>query len=144
MVFYSTTATAPANKLIVDDVVGRTRTLTATLQHRPEGGSNLRWQARSSRQLRVVGHDDEATLRVTWSGELTQPPFELRTPGESTTWRLLVEAQVLLDADAPRIANAEDRTVRTRRTVYLDTIPLQGFPPGALLWVGEHHRHRPG
>lgn len=111
--------------LRLDDIVGRTRIMTATLQRLPVGGSDLQWQDVAGRRLRVVGQGGESGFRMTWSGQLALPePLELRTPGMSTTWRVLVEEQELLDADAPDVANAEGQVVTVPRTVYADSFPL--------------------
>ena len=62
---------------------------------------------------------------MTWSGELALPaPVALQTPGRSTSWRVVVEEQELLDADAPGVPNDQGQTVTVARTVYADTIAL--------------------
>lgn len=111
---------------LVDALVSATRTVTASLQRLPDGGSDLQWETVATRRLPVVGVQG-ATYRVTWSAALALPDehgLPLATPGASGRWRVLVDEAELLDADAPGIANVKDQTVRVPRTVYLDTIAL--------------------
>ncbi len=119
-------ADSPTGLLLrLDDVVGRTRVVTASLQQLPDGGSDLQWATVATKRLRVVGRGAPDTLRVTWSGELALPgPVDLQTPGRSTSWRVVVEEQELLDADAPGVSNDQGQTVTVARTVYADTIAL--------------------
>ena len=89
------------------------------------GKLGLQWVTVATKRLRVVGRGAPETLRVTWSGELALPaPVALQTPGRSTSWRVVVEEQELLDADAPGVPNDQGQTVTVARTVYADTIAL--------------------
>ena len=119
-------ADSPTGLLLrLDDLVGRTRVVTASFQQLPDGGSDLQWATVAAKRLRVVGRGAPETLRVTWSGELALPsPVDLQTPGRSTGWRVVVEEQELLDADAPGVPNDQGQTVTVARTVYADTIAL--------------------
>jgi hypothetical protein len=110
----------------VDALLAGTRIMTARVERRPEGASDLQWEAVTYRRLPVVGDGTEKTMRVTWSGELPLfTPLELRTPGTpDSSWRVVVEEQELLDADDPNAPNIDGQTVIVRRTVYADTIPL--------------------
>jgi hypothetical protein len=123
-------ADTPTGSLAAADaVVAMSRRVRATLQFLPEGASDLQWEMVSTQRLRLSGVGDETTFRATWTGSLTVPvdgsaPVELRTPGTSQRWRVLVEEEELLDADAPDRPNADGATVLVPRTVYADTIPL--------------------
>jgi hypothetical protein len=110
----------------IDALLAGTRIVMARLERLPEGGSDLQWETVTYRRLPVVGSGTEFTMRVTWSGDLRLPePLELRTPGSSTSsWRVVVEEQELLDADDPDQPNSAGQTVIVRRTVFADTIPL--------------------
>ena len=110
----------------IDALLAGTRIVTARVEHRPEGASDLQWETVTYRRLPAVGNAGENTLRVTWSGELRLfDPLELRTPGTSSSdRRVVVEEQELLDADDPDAPNLAGQTVTVRRTVYADTIPL--------------------
>jgi hypothetical protein len=110
----------------VDALLAATRIMTARVERRPEGASDLQWEAVTYRRLPVVGDGTENTMRVTWSGELPLfEPLELRTPGTpDSAWRVVVEEEELLDADDPDAPNLYGQTVIVRRTVFADTIPL--------------------
>ena len=113
----------------IDALLAASRTVEARLEMLPDGATDLQWQVQGVRRLRLVGIGDETNFRATWGGELAIPhglgqPADLRTPGSSTRWRVVVEESELLDADAPEVANVEGRTVTTARVVYADVIPL--------------------
>ena len=119
-------ADSPTGAMLrIDDIVGRSRIVTVTLQELPDGGSDLQWSTVTYKRLRVVGRGPAATAQVTWSGELPLfTPLAPQTPGRSTQRRVVVEEQELLDADAPGVANSQGQTVTVGRTVYADTIAL--------------------
>ena len=54
----------------VDALLAGTRIVTARVERRPEGASDLQWETVTYRRLPVVGTGTELTMRVTWSGEL--------------------------------------------------------------------------
>lgn len=109
--------------------VGKSRHVRASVQYLPDGGSDLEWQTVDAQTVPAVALDTE-TWKVTWSGELgiVVPVTDdapkrpaMQTPGESTTWRVLVEEFEILDCDD---AQGNPGSATVERLVYADTVAM--------------------
>jgi hypothetical protein len=113
----------------------QSRTVRATVQHRPAGAGDLEWENRSSTLLLAVSVEESGECRATWTGTVIVPqtfglppedpaasPALRRPGGRDSSWRVLVEEHELLDAD-PTTADGEPFG-RVPRLVYADTVSL--------------------
>lgn len=111
----------------------QSRTVSATVQHLPQGGGDLEWESQGSVPLVAVSLEASRGYRATWTGSLQLPETAgtpagdaagyppLRRPGSrESTWRLLVEEYELLNAD-PMVAGQE---AVVPRLVYADVVML--------------------
>ncbi|WP_282947977.1 hypothetical protein [Cellulomonas endometrii] len=103
------------------------RTVRATVQHRPEGAGDLGWEMVSTSLLLAVSVEDSGGFRATWTGSVVLPAGGddapgLRRPGvPGSRWRVLVEEHELLDADP--LPGGADPT-RVPRLVHADVVEL--------------------
>ncbi len=106
-----------------DRLLLRSRAMHATLQRAPKaGGSDLEWTDGPRVRLPLVGG---AGLRCTWSAQLELPePISLATPGESATWRILVEEVEFIEADPREGSNRQGTPSTASRLVYADYLAL--------------------
>jgi hypothetical protein len=110
----------------------QSRTVRATVQHRPDGAGDLGWETVSTSVLLAVSVEEGGGFRATWTGSVVLPAVGgdapgLRRPGvrrpgaPGSAWRVLVEEHELLDADPP--AGGADPT-QVPRLVYADVVEL--------------------
>jgi hypothetical protein len=117
----------------------QSRTVRASVQHRPEGAGDLEWRTMASALLLAVHVEESGAYQATWTGSVALPDHTagvpgLRRPGGTETsggaetsagaepsWRLLVEEHELLDADPPESRRG---VAAVGRLVYADAVPL--------------------
>ena len=125
----------PGEQLSADSATGearerasrlqQSRTVRASVQHRPDGAGDLEWELVSTSVLLAVAVEETGGFHATWTGSVIVPAGAgspgLRRPGSESSWRVLVEEHELLDAD-PEAVGAGPGT--TPRLVYADVVWL--------------------
>ncbi|HEY3337568.1 MAG TPA: hypothetical protein VGK18_03620 [Propionicimonas sp.] len=111
----------------------QSRTVRASVQHRPEGAGDLEWELVSWSVLLAVSVEESGGYHATWTGAVVLPAGAgtpegdeaglpgLRRPGTESSWRVLVEEHELLDADPEAVGGAPGVQPRL---VYADEVWL--------------------